>query len=106
VSTTSDGFFQKSSNPTFLRSFLVSDRIGVGDDTQLRISAYDFRDRFTATRTLLGSACITVADLKEQGAGSQFFKVPLADTLRQAKGLFTRTVVFMSLRVARQALHR
>jgi hypothetical protein len=35
--------------------------------TEIRISAYDLRDRFTATRTLLGSASIQIQDLKEQG---------------------------------------
>ena len=58
---------QKSSNPTFLRSFLIFEKFGISDETELRISAFDLRDRFTATRTLLGSANILIQDLKEQG---------------------------------------
>jgi hypothetical protein len=43
------------------------EKLGFNDDTELKISAYDTRDRFTATRTLLGSACIFVKDMKDKG---------------------------------------
>ena len=43
------------------------EKLGFNDDTEMRISAYDTRDRFTATRTLLGSATILVKEMKEKG---------------------------------------
>ena len=59
---------ERSSNPSFLRTtvFRKSDGIDV-NLAELRISAYDLRERFTATSTLLGTSNVSMADLKKTG---------------------------------------
>ena len=59
---------ERSSNPSFLRTtvFRKSDGIDI-NLAELRISAYDLRERFTATSTLLGTSSVSMADLKKTG---------------------------------------
>lgn len=49
------------------------EKLGFNDDTEVKISAYDTRDRFTATRTLLGSATILMKEMKEIGDSNDFY---------------------------------
>ena len=55
---------EKSSNPVFMRTILLS--ANVTDKTQIKLEAYDMREKYTSTKTLLGSALTTVHDLKNE----------------------------------------
>lgn len=61
-------FPQKSSNPSYLRtvSFRSSDGLSL-EKTEVRITAYDFREKLTATCIQLGKAAISLEELKSQG---------------------------------------
>ena len=56
---------EKSSNPVFMRTILLSANLsGGGDKTQIKLEAYDMREKYTSTKTLLGSSLTTLSDLK------------------------------------------
>lgn len=59
---------EKSSNPAYMRTlpFRASDGI-CADRTRIRVVAYDFRERLTATRTMLGKADVDVREMLEAG---------------------------------------
>ena len=46
-----------------MRTILFSG--GVSDKAEIKLEAYDMRERYTSTRTLLGTACTTIADVKQ-----------------------------------------
>ncbi|CAB4066700.1 unnamed protein product [Lepeophtheirus salmonis] len=59
---------EKNSNPVFLRTTCFRPCEGVSDATSLRVTAYDLRERFTSTRSLLGSADVgTIESIKGSG---------------------------------------
>ena len=43
---------QKSSNPVFMRTIVFGS--GMNDKTDIKMEAYDMRERYTSTKTLLG----------------------------------------------------
>ena len=43
---------QKSSNPVFMRTIVFGS--GMSDKTDIKMEAYDMRERYTSTKTLLG----------------------------------------------------
>ena len=54
---------EKSSNPVFMRTILLSANLS-GDKTQIKLEAYDMREKYTSTKTLLGTSLTSVSDLK------------------------------------------
>ena len=40
---------QKSSNPTYLRTVAFRSSEGISERTEVRVTAYDLRERFTST---------------------------------------------------------
>ena len=54
--------FQKSSNPVFMRTILFSHL--VADKSDIKLEAYDMRERYTSTSTLLGTATTSISELK------------------------------------------
>ena len=43
---------QKSSNPVFMRTIVFGS--GINEKTDIKMEAYDMRERYTSTKTLLG----------------------------------------------------
>ncbi|XP_059080345.1 inositol polyphosphate-4-phosphatase type I A-like isoform X1 [Tigriopus californicus] len=58
---------EKSSNPAYLRTIQFRASEHFSDKTEVRITALDFRERFTSTATQLGKAHITIDQLKTGG---------------------------------------
>ncbi len=58
---------QKSSNPSYLRTVTLRASEGMTDSTELRLTAYDLRERLTSTCAQLGRAQVTVEHLKTEG---------------------------------------
>ena len=60
--------FQRSSNPIFLRTTVFRESDGVDErQTEIKIAAYDLRERFTSTSTLLGTSTVFMDELKKAG---------------------------------------
>lgn len=79
--------FQKSSNPSFLCtiSFRASD--GLTNETKIRFTVFDVRERVSHTATPLGSACILLGAIQD----SSRLRIPLQSLSQTTTGFLTIT---------------
>ena len=57
--------FQKSSNPIFMRTVVFGS--AMNDKTDIKMEAYDMRERYTSTKTLLGTSLTSIQEIKQTG---------------------------------------
>ena len=62
---------QKSSNPSYLVTvpFRASDGVVAPERTELRLTAYDMRERLTSTCAQLGRAAVSLGRIRDEGEG-------------------------------------
>lgn len=76
---------QKSSNPGFLNTITFRSSDGLVNDTRIRFTVFDVRERISHTAIPLGSACVLLSAIQD----SSRLRIPLMSRTQTTAGFLT-----------------